>query len=149
MEAKEFSLAILGDKGVGKTSFCNRYINKTFNPSESPTNGGEYFQKIFYDNNAAIKIDIFDTSGDSRSKKIVKYLYKDARSIILMFNLKDKSTFDNLPNYLEAIRNNSVEDPIIYLVGNFSKEAGINGAQVLEKDIKKLILRKKIKNLLC
>ena len=61
MEAKEFSLAILGDKGVGKTSFCNRYINKTFNLSESPTNGGEYFQKIFYDNNAAIKIDIFDT----------------------------------------------------------------------------------------
>ena len=145
MGAKEFSLAILGDKGVGKTSFCNRYINKTFNPSESPTNGGEYFQKIFYDNNAAIKIDIFDTSGDPRSKKIVKYLYKDARSIILMFNLKDKSTFDNLPNYLEEIRNNSVEDPIIYLVGNFSKEAGINGAQVLEKDIKKFILENNIK----
>ena len=145
MEAKEFSLAILGDKGVGKTSFCNRYINKTFNPSESPTNGGEYFQKIFYDNNAAIKIDIFDTSGDPRSKKIVKYLYKDARSIILMFNLKDKSTFDNLPNYLEEIRNNSVEDPIIYLVGNFSKEAGINGVQVLEKDIKKFILENNIK----
>ena len=145
MEAKEFSLAILGDKGVGKTSFCNHYINKTFNPSESPTNGGEYFQKIFYDNNAAIKIDIFDTSGDPRSKKIVKYLYKDARSIILMFNLKDKSTFDNLPNYLEEIRNNSVEDPIIYLVGNFSKEAGINGAQVLEKDIKKFILENNIK----
>ena len=145
MEAKEFSLAILGDKGVGKTSFCNRYINKTFNPGESPTNGGEYFQKIFYDNNAAIKIDIFDTSGDPRSKKIVKYLYKDARSIILMFNLKDKSTFDNLPNYLEEIRNNSVEDPIIYLVGNFSKEAGINGVQVLEKDIKKFILENNIK----
>ena len=145
MEAKEFSLAILGDKGVGKTSFCNRYINKTFNPSESPTNGGEYFQKIFYDNNAAIKIDIFDTSGDPRSKKIVKYLYKDARSIILMFNLKDKSTFDNLPNYLEEIRNNSVEDPIIYLVGNFSKDAGINGVQVLEKDIKKFILENNIK----
>ena len=145
MEAKEFSLAILGDKGVGKTSFCNRYINKTFNPSESPTNGGEYFQKIFYDNNAAIKIDIFDTSGDPRSKKIVKYLYKDARSIILMFNLKDKSTFDNLPNYLEEIRNNSVEDPIIYLVGNFSKEVGINGVQVLEKDIKKFILENNIK----
>lgn len=145
MEAKEFSLAILGDKGVGKTSFCNRYINKTFNPSESPTNGGEYFQKIFYDNNAAIKIDIFDTSGDPRSKKIVKYLYKDARSIILMFNLKDKSTFDNLPNYLEEIRNNSVEDPIIYLVGNFSKEAGINDVQVLEKDIKKFILENNIK----
>ena len=145
MEAKEFSLAILGDKGVGKTSFCNRYINKTFNPSESPTNGGEYFQKIFYDQNAAIKIDIFDTSGDPRSKKIVKYLYKDARSIILMFNLKDKSTFDNLPNYLEEIRNNSVEDPIIYLVGNFSKEAGINGVQVLEKDIKKFILENNIK----
>lgn len=45
MEAKGFSLAILGDEGVGKTSFCNIYVNKSFNPSEKPTIGGQYFQK--------------------------------------------------------------------------------------------------------
>ena len=126
MEAKGFSLAILGDEGVGKTSFCNIYVNKSFNPSEKPTIGGQYFQKIIIDNNATIKIDIYDSSGNPKSKKIVKYLYKDARSIILMFNVNKKSTFDSLNSYLEDIRMNSVEDPIIYLVGNFSEEASVN-----------------------
>ena len=139
MEAKEFSLAILGDKGVGKTSFCNRYINNTFNPNEEPTNGGEYFQRIFTESNVAVKIDIFDASGDPKSKNLVKYLFKDARSIILMFDLNEKATFDNLNTYLEDIKNNSVEDPIIYLVGNFSNEVRPNGHPVTKEAIKKFL----------
>ena len=123
MEAKGYTLAILGDQGVGKTSFCNRYISKSFNQDEKPTVGAEYFQKIFFDNNMTIKVDIFGSSGNPKCQKIAKYLYKDARSIIIMFNLNKKSTFDNLNFYLENIRNNSVEDPIIYIVGNFSDEA--------------------------
>ena len=145
MEAKGYTLAILGDKGVGKTSFCNSFISKTFNPKEEPTLGAEYFQKIFYDNNILVKVDIYGSSGNPKSKKIAKYLYKDARTIILMFNVNKKSTFNFLISLLENIRMNSVEDPIIYLVGNFSKEAGINGVQVLEKDIKKFILENNIK----
>ena len=125
MEAKGFSLAILGDEGVGKTCFCKRYVDKSFNPNEKPTLGGEYFQKIFFENNGIIKIDILDTSGNPKAGKIAKYLYKDARSIILMFNLTKKSTFENLKTYLENIRMSSVEDPIIYLVGNFAEETSI------------------------
>jgi small GTP-binding protein len=135
MEAKGFSLAILGDEGVGKTSFCNIYVNKSFNPNEKPTVGGEYFQKILYDNNATVKVDIYDSSGNPKAKKIVKYLYKDARSIILMFNLNKKSTFECLNSYLEDIRMNSVEDPIIYLVGNFAEEAS-SKRQVTKEEIK-------------
>ena len=66
MEAKGFSLAILGDEGVGKTSFCKRYMDKPFDPNEKPTLRGEYFQKIFFENNDTIKIDIFDTSGNPK-----------------------------------------------------------------------------------
>ena len=135
MEAKGFSLAILGDEGVGKTSFCNRYVNNSFNPNEKPTVGGEYFQKIFFENNVTTKIDIYDTSGKPKAQKIVKYLYKDARSIILMFDVNKKSTFESLNTYLENIRMNSVEDPIIYLVGNFCEIAS-NKRQVTKEAIK-------------
>ena len=126
MEAKGYTLAILGDKGVGKTSFCNSFISKTFNPKEEPTLGAEYFQKIFYDNNILVKVDIYGSSGNPKSQKIAKYLYKDARTIILMFNVNKKSTFNFLISLLENIRMNSVEDPIIYLVGNFIEEATVN-----------------------
>ena len=122
MEIKGYSLSILGDEGVGKTSFLNRFISNSFNESESPTIGGEYFQKIYDHNGQTIKIDIFGTSGKKKSQKLVKYLYKDARSIILMFNLNKKSTFNSLKYYLESIRINSVEDPIVYIAGNFADE---------------------------
>ena len=120
MEVKAYSLAILGDKGVGKTSFSNRITQNIFNQKEKPTIGAEYFQKIFYYNNQSIKLDIFGTSGNEKYKKISKYLYRDARSIILMYKINDANSFTHLKNYLDMIRQYSVENPIIYIVGNFS-----------------------------
>ena len=72
MEVKAYSLAILGDKGVGKTSFSNRITQNIFNQKEKPTIGAEYFQKIFYYNNQSIKLDIFGTSGNEKYKKNFK-----------------------------------------------------------------------------
>ena len=135
MEVKGYSLAILGDEGVGKTSFLNRFISNTFNESESPTIGGEYFQKIYDHNSQTIKVDIFGSSGKKKSQKLVKYLYKDARSILLMFNVNKKSTFNNLKYYLENIRVNSVEDPIVYIAGNFSEEE-ITKHEVTKENLK-------------
>ena len=115
-----YSLAILGDKGVGKTSFSNRITQNIFNQKEKPTIGAEYFQKIFYYNNQSIKLDIFGTSGNEKYKKISKYLYRDARSIILMYKINDGNSFTHLKTYLDVIKQYSVENPIIYIIGNFS-----------------------------
>ena len=119
MEVKGYSLAILGDEGIGKTSFSQKFTQNIFNPKVTPTRGAEYFQKIFDFHNQTIKLDIFGISGNEKYKKISKYLYKDARSIILMYKIDKKMTFSNLKKYLEDVRQNSVENPIIYIVGNF------------------------------
>ena len=124
MEAKGFSLAILGDSKVGKSTFCQCITDKPFKEKYEPTNGCEYYQKIYEDNknNQMMKIDIYCASGDKKSLKLSKFLYKDAICIIMMFNLSDPSTFKNLKIYLENIRLNSVEEPLLYLVGNFSDQ---------------------------
>ena len=124
MEAKGFSLAILGDSKVGKTTFCQCITDKPFKEKYEPTNGCEYYQKIYEDsrNNQMMKIDIYCASGDKRSQNLSKFLYKDAICIIIMFSLDDPNSFYNLKTYLENIRLNSVEDPIYYLVGNFNNQ---------------------------
>ena len=122
MEVKSFSLAILGDESVGKTSFANRYLKNEFNEAYIPTRGAEYFQQIFFHKNHLIKLDIYCSSGNKKSQKISKYLYKDAHSIIIMFNINKKNTFNNLYYYLEIIKQNSVEDPLIYIAANFIDE---------------------------
>ena len=98
MEAKGFSMAILGDSKVGKTTLCQSIVERPFNDKYEPTNGCEYYQKIYEDsrNNQMMKIDIYCASGDKKSQKLAKYLYKDAVCIIIMFDLNDLNTFYNL-----------------------------------------------------
>ena len=69
-------------------------------------------------------------------KKISRYLYRDARSIILMYKINDGNSFTHLKTYLDMIRQYSVGNPIIYIVGNFSdlKES----REVSQEDLQKL-----------
>ena len=162
MEAKGFSMAILGDSKVGKTTLCQSIVERPFNDKYEATNGCEYYQKIYEDsrNNQMMKIDIYCASGDKKSQKLAKYLYKDAICIIIMFDLNDLNTFYNLRTYIENIRLNSVEDPIYYLVGNsyngqskvtdkmiqeFKKENDINDIKFQKLSCKD---RKNVKDLL-
>ena len=51
------------------------------------------------------KLDIYDISGDKKYNKVARYLYSNVRGIILMYNVCDRNTFNNLENYLENIVN--------------------------------------------
>ena len=144
MEVKSFSLAILGDTGCGKTCFGNRFTQNLFNPNEKPTIGAEYFQKIYYYNNQSIKLDIYCSSGDEKYRKISKYLYKEARSVILMYKINDENSFSNIKYYLDNIRQFSVENPIIYLVGNFGDV--VNERQVNMQEIKEFAQEQELKS---
>ena len=144
MEVKSYSLAILGDAGSGKTSFANRFTQNSFNPNEKPTIGAEYFQKIFNFNNQFIKLDIYCSSGDEKYRKISKYLYKEARSVILMYKINDENSFSNIKHYLDNIRQFSIENPIIYLVGNFGD--AIDERQVNMQEIKEFAQEQELKS---
>ena len=144
MEVKAYSLALLGDSGVGKTSFSNRIIQNIFTTNENETIGAEYFQKIFFYNGQSIKLDIYGTSGNEKYKKISKYLYKDARSIFIMYKINDRNTFEDLSKYLENIRQYSVENPIIYIIGNFS-DSTKESREVSLDDLKNFAMEEELK----
>jgi small GTP-binding protein len=140
MDIKGYSLAILGDSGVGKTCFATRFCGENFNEENKerlkPTRGAEYFQRIFYYNKESIKIDIYDISGDKKYEKVSKYLYRYVRSIILMYNICNLETFEHLQYFFDNIGSISVENPSIYIVGNFSDKAKFQ-RQVNETHLKK------------
>ena len=115
---KSYSLVILGDSKVGKTSFAIRLTQNIFNQDYKETIGAEYFQKIFIHENQFIKLDIYGTSGNKNYSKLTKYLFKNIRSAILMYDVNDEKTFYNLNNYIQNIKEYSVENPKLYLVGN-------------------------------
>lgn len=112
-----FKILVLGDSNVGKTSIINSYCNNEL--SDSNTIGVDFNCKITEINNKLIKFNIWDTSGDYKFRNIVNRYYKGSRGIILVFDITNYDSFENLYNWMNDINENSDNFFIpIILVGN-------------------------------
>ena len=54
---------MIGDGGVGKTTFIKRHVNGDFETKSIPTMGVEVISTIFYTNHGPIRLNIWDTAG--------------------------------------------------------------------------------------
>lgn len=114
-----YKLLLLGDSGVGKSSLLMQYVDRIYEISYITTIGIDFKSKIISDiDNKNIKIHIYDTSGQERFKCITNTYYKGVNGIILMFDLCDKQTFDNLEYWYNEIKKHASDNVIIYIVGN-------------------------------
>ena len=59
----EFKLVIVGDGGVGKTTFIKRHITGEFEKKYIATQGAEISSLLFFTNHGPIKFNIWDTAG--------------------------------------------------------------------------------------
>ena len=61
-----FKLVLVGDGGVGKTTFVNKLLNDKFTKKYVPTLGVEVNKLCFKTNYGIIKFDIWDTAGQEK-----------------------------------------------------------------------------------
>ena len=95
-------VVLLGDSGVGKTCIISRYISGAFDQNSPSTNGASYASKIITFenmNNKQISLDIWDTAGQEKYKSLTKFFYKDAAAAILVYDITQKVSFENMKNY--------------------------------------------------
>ncbi|KAK8892077.1 hypothetical protein M9Y10_029299 [Tritrichomonas musculus] len=112
-------VVVLGSTAVGKTSIINRIIEGTFDPTTPPTTGAGYF--VYKPSNYGGKeIQIWDTAGMERYRSMNQVYYRDALGAILMFNLTDLDSFNDLDSWLTDLLNATKKKPFIILVGNKS-----------------------------
>jgi small GTP-binding protein len=115
----EIKLMLLGDQAVGKSSLITRYTEDQFYENMLGTAGIDFKKKILEVNNKKGKVTIFDTAGHERFRKINKNYYKNAKGIVLVYDITDRTTFDNVRDWMKSItestENNSIQ---ILLIGN-------------------------------
>lgn len=115
------SVLLVGDSGVGKTSILNQMIYKTYNPNEVPTLGVDFKERqLDLSNNRTIRFRIWDIAGQARFDAITSRYYAQAKCILIVYNVADLETFENVPLWRRRILENfigAVVPPII-LVGN-------------------------------
>ena len=112
---------MLGGSGVGKTSIITRFVSSTFNENHSATIGGYFINKeIFIEKyNIDIKLNIWDTAGQERYRSLTKFFYKDAKIIILTYDITRPETFVELKDYwFDQLKNIAMDNNVIGIAGN-------------------------------
>ena len=114
-------LLIIGDSTVGKTSILSRFANGTFDSNYLATVGLDNFTKDEVIDGKTIRIKIWDTAGQERYKSLTKSFFRNAEGVILVYDVTNLETYENLKFWLQSIKNNMTPDmgeiPII-IIGN-------------------------------
>lgn len=84
------------------------------------TVGFEFQTFIVKINNTVIKLQIWDTCGQDVYKSLVANFYKSSSLAIICYSIDNKNSFDNVSNWLNELRSNSLPETRVFLIGNKS-----------------------------
>ena len=104
------SILLLGDSCVGKTSLISRYANGIFKDEYIATVGLDFVSKQEIINDKNINIKLWDTAGQERYKALTPSYLRGADGVILVFDVTNSETFDNLKFWLDSLKNNLGEN---------------------------------------
>ena len=117
----ETKIITLGDSKVGKSSLIIKFIDNKFSLNYISTVGFDLKYKILKLDDEEIKIVIHDTAGQERFKSLSTNYIKKAKGILLVYDITDKKSFDNLGKWMNDIEEEEVSEKIpIILIGNKS-----------------------------
>ena len=115
-----FKLFLIGDSGIGKTCMMFRFCNDFFQTAFIPTIGIDFRIKTVLLRNKRIKLQIWDTAGQERFDTMTTSCYRGAMGIILVYDITNYTSFNNIPKWLKAIQEHANEDVEKMLIGNRS-----------------------------
>ncbi len=118
IKRKVIRITMLGDSAVGKTSLISRFLTQNFDENYLTTIGKDKLEKkvVMSDGNE-IKLIIWDTAGQERFHSIATSTIKGSQGIVLTFDLTKRSSFNSLEGWLNDIKENSNEVPVV-IFGN-------------------------------
>ena len=117
----DIKIILLGNVSVGKTSIVGRYIDNSFhNQYECTIQAANRLKVIKEDENTSLKLSIWDTAGQEKFLSMTRQYYRDAHGAIIVFDLTNRKTFDEINNWIEELQKHGSEDTVIIILGNKS-----------------------------
>jgi small GTP-binding protein len=113
-------LLIIGDSTVGKTSLLFRYTEDKYSSQHLATVGIDFFTKDETFNEKVVRIKVWDTAGQERFRSLTNAFFKNAQGIILVYDVNNLETFENLKYWIQSININLGEKVEInkIIIGN-------------------------------
>ena len=74
--------------------------------------------KIIQIEDKKIRLQIWDTAGQERFRNVTKSYFQTNQGFVLVYDITDKNSFDNLEFWMDQIKLNGPKNAKIILVGN-------------------------------
>ena len=140
---KKCQLLVVGNSAVGKSSILRRFTQDKFNPNYFATVGIDFFTKDVILDDKVIHIKIWDTAGQERYKSLTQGFFRNAQGIIIVYDITNQTSFDDLKYWIQSIENNTnLQNKIIpaIIIGNkidiLEREVDNISAENFAKEIK-------------
>lgn len=95
-----------------------RFSDDSFTPSFITTIGIDFKIRTIELDGKRIKLQIWDTAGQERFRTITTAYYRGAMGILLVYDVTDERSFNNIRNWIRNIEQHASEGVDRILVGN-------------------------------
>ncbi|CAH1801317.1 unnamed protein product [Owenia fusiformis] len=94
-----FKMVLVGDGGVGKTTFVKRHLTGEFEKKYVATLGVEVHPLTFHTTRGPIRFNVWDTAGQEKFGGLRDGYYIQGQCAIIMFDVTARVTYKNVPNW--------------------------------------------------
>jgi small GTP-binding protein len=105
---------LVGESGVGKKSILARLTCDTFRSVSQPTIGVDFGSFVHSD----IRLQIWDTAGDERFRRIVRTYFLGTDAVAFVFSLENRASFEMIETWRADVEGSHSPSPVMILVGN-------------------------------
>ena len=130
----EYKIILVGNSGVGKTSFFRKLSTGEFSENNIMTLGVEKISfdiNITNDKNEQKKIDVsvLDTAGQEKFRSLTVQYFKGSDGVFLLYDITERKSFENVEMWIDSL-NDSIDNKeakyVIFLIGNKKDLIGVS-----------------------
>ncbi|KAI6653207.1 Ras-related protein Rab-13 [Oopsacas minuta] len=116
----EYKIVIVGESAVGKTALLYKYAEGVFKNGLISTIGLDFRTKIVDVEGVPVRLQVWDTAGQERFRTLSKQLFRGAKGIVLVFDVTNRKSFDQLNYWINSFESYGVREEGVLIVGNKS-----------------------------
>jgi len=117
-EQAPFKLLLIGDSAVGKSSILLRFCDNSFQEGTVNLTSVDFKTKTIQLDGNPIQLQVWDTAGQERFRTITSSFYRGAHGIIVVYDITDQSSFNNVKLWMQEIQRYASAGVCKMLVGN-------------------------------
>jgi small GTP-binding protein len=113
-----FKIVFVGDTRVGKTSLIYWKTAHEQIGNQKPTVGSHCTELTFNLATTTVIMQIWDTAGQEMYRSLVPVYLREARAVVLVFDVTDEESFHGLSEWYTLLNDTLSETVPVYLIGN-------------------------------